>query len=175
VSRLVKRKGIDTVLKALPEVLEVVPNVQYVVIGDGPEIANCKLLIVNCKLEHHVQFLGQLSDEERTVWYKRADVFVLVPRRIKGDVEGFGTVYLEANSFGLPVIGSRTGGVPEAVKHGESGLLVEPDDPKETAQAIIKLLTNKQLASKLGRQGKERVISEFQWEKQIQKVVNAEL
>ncbi len=171
VSRLVPRKGIDTVLKALPEVIKAMPDAQYVVIGDGPKISDFRFQISDLKLENHVKFLGEISDEERTQWYQRASVFVLTPRQINGDVEGFGMVFLEANKYGVPVVGSRTGGVTEAVLDGVNGLLVEPDDVHGTAQAIIKLLTDKPYADKLGKQGKERVFKEFQWEKQVDKLL----
>ena len=182
VSRLVTRKGIDTVLAALPEVIKKVPNIQYVVIGDGPDKARLTRLAAKITPPapsydkrglggvNPVLFLGAISDEQRTEWYNKASVFVLVPRPLPGDVEGFGMVYIEANSFGLPVVGSRTGGGTEAVLDGVTGLVIAPNNPHETSQALITLLTQKSLADTLGRQGRERSKNEFIWKTQLQKL-----
>ena len=177
VSRLVARKGIDTVLAALPEVMKHVPNVVYVIIGDGPDRARLTKLAAGLTPlvggVNPVLFLGKISDEEKMKWYNKASVFVLVPRALGGDVEGFGMVYLEANAHSLPVVGSCTGGVSEAVLHKENGLVVEPDNPHETAEALIRLLTNPSLGATLGMQGRARVFKEFQWPQQLQKIITA--
>ena len=106
----------------------------------------------------HIAFLGFLSEEEKLSWYATCNVFALV-----SDIEGFGVVYLEANAFGKPVVGGNVGGVPEAVVHGETGLLVNIEDSAEIADAIVRLLEDPLEARRLGENGRVRVKEEFQW------------
>ena len=93
-------------------------------------------------------------------------------RQIKEDFEGFGIVYLEANLCSKPVIAGDSGGVRDAVKNGINGLLVNSENIEEITEAVIKLAKDKNLREKLGRQGKERVIKEFNWEKQTKKIIS---
>jgi len=170
VGRLVERKGHDKVIEALPKVLEKMPNIIYLIVGDGPNINNLKSKILNLKLENAVILAGKVSNQDLQDYYALADVFIMPSRDIDGDVEGFGTVFLEAGRFGKAVIGGRSGGVPEAVIDGETGLLVDPVNTDEIAEAIIKLLTNDELRNKLGQQGKERVEKDFVWTKEAGKI-----
>ncbi|MBI4262150.1 glycosyltransferase family 4 protein [Candidatus Uhrbacteria bacterium] len=165
VARLVRRKGIDLVIEAVAKIKEQFPDLAYVIVGDGPERealkTQCQMSNVKCL------FVGSISDAERATWYDCCDVFIMTPRQIGGDVEGFGLVYLEANLFGKPVIGSRSGGVPEAVVDGETGILVPENDPAAIADAIVKLMADSVLANKMGEQGRARVKKEFQWGQQV--------
>jgi phosphatidylinositol alpha-1,6-mannosyltransferase len=170
VGRLVERKGQNKVIEAMPKILERVPQAIYVIVGDGPEKENLKSKIENLKLENEVLLLGEISEEKRNAFYQLCDVFVMIPRQIGADVEGFGTVYLEANSFGKPVIAGRSGGVPEAVADGKTGILVDPENINEISEAVIKILTDENLAKKMGEQGKEGVEKEFKWEEQVEKL-----
>lgn len=156
VGRLVERKGHDKVVEALPKILEYVPNVVYIVVGDGPEKEKLQVLSSKLQVQDKVMFAGEVSKEKLRAFYELCDIFIMVPRQIGSDVEGFGTVYLEANQYGKPAIAGRSGGVAEAVEDGVTGLLVDPTDVDQTAEAVIKLLTDKNLANRLGQQGKER-------------------
>lgn len=160
VGRLVQRKGIDRVIEALPEILRVYPGLVYVVLGLGPDIERLQALTSKHGVADHVRFVG---DRETAPFYHACDVFVMISRHIveKGDVEGFGIVYLEANACGKPVVGGRSGGVPDAVVHGETGLLVDPDDVHAISEAIKTLLGDPELATRLGQQGRDRVLREF--------------
>jgi len=109
-------------------------------------------------------FLGKITDEEKWAWMDLCDIFIMPSRNIDDDFEGFGIVYLEANLSGKPVIAGDTGGVRDAVQNGVSGLLVDPENVDEIANAIIKLSKDKELIKKLGEQGRERAIREFNWE-----------
>ncbi len=149
VGRLVKRKGHDKVIEALPKILEHVPDAMYVVVGSGPQILNIKYQISKLGLEKSVVLTGEISNDELACFYELCDVFVMVPRQIDGDVEGFGTVFLEANQYSKPVVAGRSGGVAEAVVDGITGLLVNPTDTVQISQAVIKLLTDKQLAKRI--------------------------
>jgi phosphatidylinositol alpha-1,6-mannosyltransferase len=170
VGRLVRRKGHNKVIEAMPKILEKLPEAIYIVVGGGPEISNLKSQISNLDLTNKVIFTGEIFDEELAAFYKMCDVFIMIPRQIGGDVEGFGTVYLEANQFGKPVVASKSGGAAEAVLDGVTGLIVDSADANQIADAIIKLLTEKELADKLGAEGEERVKKEFQWEIQTEKI-----
>lgn len=169
VGRLVARKGHDKIIEALPKILEKIPNALYVILGDGPERNNLESGIKNYELENNVLLLGEVSEAKKTAFYQLCDVFVMVPRQIGPDVEGFGTVYLEANQFGKPVVAGRSGGVSEAVSDGVTGVLVEPENKDQIAEAIIKILSDENLAKKLGEQGKERGEKEFNWNMQAEK------
>ncbi len=164
VGRLVPRKGIDTVLRALSSVVEARPDVAYVVAGTGPDRARLEHLTAELGLREHVYFRGRVSHDALPDYYSAANVFVMPAREDPPDVEGFGLVFLEANACGTPVIGARVGGVPDAIQHEDTGLLVPPDDPAATAQALTRLLTTPDLAQRLGEQGLERVRTTANWD-----------
>lgn len=172
IGRLVARKGHDKVIEALPKILARVPNAIYVVVGDGPEREKLRGLSSKLQVENNILFTGEISEEKKTAFYQLCDVFVMTPRQIGPDVEGFGTVYLEANQYGKPVVAGRSGGVAEAVIDGVTGLVVNPEDTNQIAEAVIRLLVDKDLADKLGAAGKERVEVEFKWEIQARKMKN---
>lgn len=169
VGRLVARKGQDKVIEAMPKILERAPSAIYVVAGDGPEKENLKSKIENRKLENEVLLIGEVTEEKKNAFYQLGDLFIMVPRQIGADVEGFGTVYLEANSFGKPVVAGRSGGVAEAVVDGATGVVVDPENINQISEAVIKILSDENLAEKLGERGRERVEKEFRWEAQAKK------
>ncbi len=147
VGRLVKRKSFDKVVKLMPRLLKRVPNLKYVIIGSGQELDNWKLEIGNLKLENVVTILADVGDEELTKWYERSNVFVMPCEQLGGDVEGFGMVFLEAASYGLPVVAGRSGGAPETVHHGYGGFIVEPASTEELYQSLVRLLTDDAFAN----------------------------
>ena len=175
--RLIKLKGYDLVLNALPEVIKKVSNLIYLIVGEGEAEKELKNLTKKLNLEKYVIFVGAVkgSEETRAPYYALADVFVGPSREIQykdyKHTESFGIVYLEAAAAGKPVIATKIGGIPEAVLDGRTGILIPPDDPQALTQALIKILTDKELAEKLGRQGRERVEREFNWEKQVGEIV----
>ena len=175
VSRLVERKGHDVVLKALPIIVEQIPQVIYVIVGFGPQEAHLRSLVAELGIADRVIFVGYVSEEDLPTYYNACDVFVMPSRQIDGreGIEGFGIVYLEANACGKPVIGGNSGGVAEAVQDGVTGLLVDPLDHYAVANAVIKLLCDPDLARRLGAQGRERAEREFAWSKQAIRLRNA--
>lgn len=161
--RLVKRKGVDKViasLSGLPD--EILNRLRYFVAGSGPEEAYLKAA-VPAKLRDKVIFLGELNEEEKWAWLDLCDIFIMPARDIKGDYEGFGIVYLEANLCAKPVIAGSAGGVRDAVRDGCNGLIVDPEDEASIRGAILKLAADPALRDKLGRQGKDRALNEFNW------------
>jgi phosphatidylinositol alpha-1,6-mannosyltransferase len=157
-------KGHDVVMRALASVRERVPEVQWVVIGDGPLRPRLEALARDCGVDGVVRFLGAVSDEERDEWLRRMDVFVMPSRlpRAGRAGEGFGIVYLEAGARAKPVVAGNVAGAPDAVRDGETGLLVDPTDPAAVADALSRLLLDRELAAKLGRAGAEHA-REFAW------------
>ncbi len=166
-TRLVKRKGVDTVLKALRTLYDKDPDSDliYLLAGTGPEEESLKSLANELGLTEKVIFLGHIDEAEKRDYYNLADIFILPSRHERyNDYEGFGIVFLEAAACGLPVIGSDSGGIPEAVASEKTGLLVEAKDPEEIALAIEKLLKERTLAETLGKNGRTRVKEHFTWE-----------
>lgn len=155
VGRLVERKGVDRAIEAMAQVRKQVPDAVLNIVGDGPDRLRLERIAASLDLERHVRFVGRVSDEEKAEWYRAAEVFVMPNRQLPdGDVEGFGIVFLEANAYGLPVVGGRSGGAVEAIVERETGLLVDPNDVDGIARAIAQLLTNRRLAQRMGEAGR---------------------
>ncbi len=165
--RLVKRKGFDLCLNALAQIANFKPdifeNLVYILAGQGEDKGRLQLLVKTYNLEDKVIFLEDISHQEKYAFYSLCDIFVMTPREIKGDYEGFGIVYLEANLFAKPVIASSSGGILDAVVDNFSGLVITPNDALALSRALIKLLTNKNLAQTLGRNGQNRAQNYFNW------------
>jgi len=172
VGRLVKRKGFDMVIEAMPIALKQMPNLVYIILGDGEERKNYELQIRNYKLQNEVLIINNVSDQEKNLWYNLCDIFIMPSRNINGDFEGFGIVYLEANLAGKPVIAGKSGGISDAVIDGLNGLLVDALNSDQIISAVIKLAENQSLRKKLGENGRTRTINDFNWPKQINKIYN---
>ena len=169
--RLMKRKGHDQVLRALPELIPEFPDVQYVIAGVGPHEKALRQLTAELGLEERVHFLGLVAEACLPELLRSAQVFVH-PNRVlaDGDVEGFGIVFLEAAASGVPVIGGDSGGVPDAVEHGVCGFLVK--DQAELVQRLRQLLGDDELCRRMGAAG--RVWAEgFRWDSAAQAVWEA--
>lgn len=164
VGRLVHRKGVDTVLRALPAIAENCPDVAYVVVGTGPDQGRLERLAKRLGVANRVRFVGTVDHDRLPLYYSAADLFVMPAREDPPDVEGFGLVFLEANACGTPVIGARTGGIPDAIVDGETGLLVPANAPEALAEAATRILTTLGLADTLGRQGRHRAVNEASWD-----------
>lgn len=169
--RLVARKGFDEVISALAAFPQA-ERPLLVIAGDGPERSRLEQQAAAIGVAEDAVFCGGVTDEELKGLFAASDAFVMVPRSLGADVEGFGIVYLEAGLFAKPVIGSRSGGVPEAVRHEETGLLVDPGDVAALAAAIRRLRDDPALARRLGEQGRRRVLEEFGWLRQAQPLLD---
>jgi phosphatidylinositol alpha-1,6-mannosyltransferase len=158
VGRLEDRfKGHDMVIRALPLVRERVPDVEWVVVGDGRLRGELDDLAGQAGVREHVRFAGSVSDAERDALLDCAHVFVMPARLPDGGAggEGFGIVYLEAGAHGLPVVAGAVGGVRDAVDES-CGVLVEPTDERAIARAVADLLLDSSRARRLGDAGHER-------------------
>lgn len=166
VCRLVERKGVDRAIEAIAGLRREVPEVLLVVAGDGPELGSLRGLVEALGVEEHVKFLGRVSEQEKAEWYRRAEVFLMPNRELEdGDVEGFGIVFLEASSYGIPVVGGRSGGVGDAVEDGHTGYLVDSEDVHEIVERLRRLLVDDELRGRMGRCGRAWVERERTWEK----------
>ena len=167
VSRFYPRKGFKTILKALRLILDEYPDIpiKYLIIGGGEEQKTIEFLISYLNLEKHTTLLGELDDYVKNQYYKLSDLFILVPEISKNSIEGFGIVYIEANYFKLPVIGSRSGGVKIAIEDEKTGFLIDSGDYESLKEKIMLLYNNKQLREQLGENGYNRVLKYFDWKK----------
>lgn len=175
VGRIIERKGHDMVLCALPSILKLVPEAHYIIVGKGPHENELQKLVDQLQLRAHVTFAGYAAPDELGAYFSMCDVFTMISREIPetGDMEGFGIVYLQAGSFAKPVVAGKSGGVPDAVLHELTGLLVNPIDPDEVAQAIVLLLQDMALAKRLGEAGKRRIQAEFRSTEAAKKIMTA--
>jgi phosphatidylinositol alpha-1,6-mannosyltransferase len=156
-SLLSERKGHDVIARALPLVRAKVPEARWVVIGDGPLRPRVEAAIAAAGVSEAVSLLGRVDDAERDGWLDRAAVFCMPSRVPPGGLggEGFGIVYLEAGAHGLPVVAGNVAGALDAVVDGETGILVDPTDHEAVAAALVRILADPDLASRLGTGGRE--------------------
>jgi glycosyltransferase involved in cell wall biosynthesis len=167
------RKGHHIGLQAFVHVKKMAPTARYWIVGslnDKKYHEELLAFIARHQLKD-VNFWGKISEEQLRQCYGEASVFLMPSQQVDFHFEGFGLVYLEAGAFGLPVIGTRTGGIPDAIRDGETGFLVEPDDVEGLANALQRLLTDPHLARQMGlanRQWAETLTWERYAEEQFQ-------
>ena len=162
VGSLITRKGYDVLVRATGLARERGHRLDVVIVGDGPEAPRLETLARESDVKDRVFLAGEMPHAEALRFYPRAKFFVHTARE-----EAFGLVLLEAMFFGKAVIATRVGGIPEFVRHGETGLLVDPDDPAALAQAMIRLDTDEALCASLATRGREMVIKEHSWDRVV--------
>jgi len=159
-ANLIAKKGIDTLVKAIARLTEY-SGLRLVVVGEGPDRERLRRVSRDCGVTDRVLFVGRKSQAELATYYNAADVYVLASQE-----ESMGRTYFEAGACGIPVVGARVGGVPDVVRHGENGFLVnDPEDVDAVADCIRRLLTNPQLRNRMGAAGLKRAREEFSWER----------
>ena len=166
VGRLVHRKGQDVLIESMPEIIKSIDDVHLLLIGEGPYKKELEKRIKNLGLANRVTFVGRVQYADLPRYICVGDVFAMPSRsRLAGlEVEGLGIVYLEASACGLPVIGGVSGGAPDAVLQGETGFSVDGRSAHEVAEAIVRVLTDKELAQRLGARGRQWIIEQWQWQ-----------
>ncbi|WP_329319078.1 glycosyltransferase family 4 protein [Streptomyces sp. NBC_01262] len=166
VSRLVPRKGQDTLILALPRILREVPDAVLLIVGGGPYADELKQLAVRTGVDASVRFTGPVPWAELPAHYGAGDVFAMPCRtRRRGlDVEGLGIVYLEASATGLPVVAGDSGGAPDAVLEGETGWVVRGGSPEQAADRIVALLGDPGLRRRMGERGRQWVEEAWRWD-----------
>ncbi|MFD0314436.1 glycosyltransferase family 4 protein [Streptomyces flavalbus] len=166
VSRLVPRKGQDTLILALPRILAAQPDTVLLVVGGGPYEGQLRRLAAETGVADSVRFTGAVPWAELPAHFGAGDVFAMPCRTRRGglDVEGLGIVYLEASATGLPVIAGDSGGAPDAVLDGETGWVVRGGSAEETADRITALLGDEALRRRMGERGRRWVEERWRWE-----------
>ena len=166
VGRLVHRKGQDQLISALPEIKSKIANVHLVLVGIGPYQEYLEKLATQLGVREDITFIGRINYADLPKYICLGDIFAMPSRsRFFGlEVEGLGIVYLEASSCGLPVVGGKSGGAPDAVLPGETGLVVDGTDTSDIAAACVELLSNPELCALMGAQGRQWIIDKWRWE-----------
>jgi len=168
VARLDLHKGHDRILEALAILKDQGLTPRYLIAGAGEEEFRLRRMSQKLGLTEQVIFAGFIAENQLPKVYAGADIFIMASREIPGRldlIEGFGISFLEASASGLPLIAGRSGGVPDAVRDGETGILVNPDDPREIAEALKRLLDDHDLASRLGNEGRRWTLTQMSWER----------
>jgi phosphatidylinositol alpha-1,6-mannosyltransferase len=173
VARLVPRKGVDSVIACLPALCAQVPEITYAVVGQGPDEPRLRALASELGVAERVRFLGRIADHELAAAYASCDAFVLAARDEPDSVEGFGLVLLEAGACARPCVATRAGGMAEAVRDGETGLIVPANDAQALTAAITRLLTDPALARRLGEAGRRHASAEGSWARTAERVLAA--
>jgi glycosyltransferase involved in cell wall biosynthesis len=153
-------KGIELVIKALPELTKIAPDIFYVIVGEGDLQPRLEELARENSVSDRVVFSGAGGLEQLKGYYSRADIYVMPSRQ-----EGFGIVFLEAMIFGKPVIAGAYGGSPEIVQDGMTGFTVMPGDLEALTARLIRLLQDEALRTKMGVAGRQRVSQDFSFER----------
>ncbi len=167
VSRIEKFKGHDFIAKTIASLpTGAKENIRWRIAGTGPDIDYVKELVSSLNLDGQVEFCGFVADGLLPSFYNEADLFILCSRENNNSVyvEGFGLVFLEAQSCGLPVIGTNTGGIPDAIEHLNGGWLIEQDDLISLSSLLLELHKDKSVVLHMGDLARERVVNRATWE-----------
>jgi len=166
VGRLVHRKGQDVLIEAMPAIIKEVPEAHILMIGEGPYRSYLENRVKVLGLQERVTFIGRVQYADLPKFICAGNLFVMPSRsRLAGlEVEGLGIVYLEASACGLPVIAGNSGGAPDAVLQGETGLVVDGTSKAEVAAAVIELLQDADRSKAMGIRGRQWIIQEWRWE-----------
>ena len=170
--RLQKRKGHDTVIKAIAELRDHFNQIDYHIVGRGEEETALKQLASDLGVSENIHFLGEITDQELIKQYRACDIFVLANREIDGDVEGFGIVLLEAQACGKPVIAGNSGGTADTLIDGETGFLIDATDESELISTIVKRMSSDEARKRIGQRGQEYVSKNFCWRMLSKRVSN---
>jgi phosphatidylinositol alpha-1,6-mannosyltransferase len=165
VGRLVHRKGQDTLVEALPFILEKNPDAHLLFVGVGPHLEYIHKRAIQLDVLSHISFVGRVQYAELPRFISVGEIFAMPSRsRLAGlEVEGLGIVYLEASACELPVVGGLSGGAPDAVLEGETGYSVDGLNATAVAGAINRLLADPELARAMGKRGRQWIIEEWEW------------
>jgi len=165
-SRLVPRKGQDMLIRALPPIRSRIDGAALVIVGGGPYLPTLRRLASSLDVADQVTFTEGVAPAELPAHHAMADVFAM-PCRTRGaglDVEGLGIVYLEASASGVPVVAGRSGGAPEAVQQGRTGLVVDGRSADQIADAVSRILEDPELAARMGAAGRQWILERWRWQ-----------
>lgn len=167
VGRLVHRKGQDRLIESFPVIRSHFNDAHLLLVGTGPHHDHLKRLVAKLKIHDAVTFVGRIQLADLPLYLSLAEIFAMPSRdRLAGlEVEGLGIVYLEASSCSLPVIVGRSGGAPDALIDGETGILVDGNDVDAIARSCIALLHDPSRAREMGAKGRDWVNSQWTWDR----------
>jgi phosphatidylinositol alpha-1,6-mannosyltransferase len=160
VSRLVAKNGLDRLVEAMPVLLRTVPEAALVLVGDGSKRQELSHLARRLGVEKDVHFVGEVAHEQTARYLRFADVFCRPSRS-----EGLGSAFLEAMATGVPVVATPVGGIPDFLRHGQNGLLVERPTPERLAATLEELMVDPDLARRVSRAGLELVRDRYRWDR----------
>lgn len=160
VGTLYPLKGPQILLEAIPKIIKHINDITFLFVGGG-DVDSYKNMSYQNGIDRYVKFTGYISEELKPLYYTSSDIFCLPS---VGSHEIFGIVNLEAMACGIPIVASRIGGVPDLVKNGENGLLIQPQNSNELAEAITYLLMNETIRNKMGINAREKV-GAYSWNK----------
>jgi phosphatidylinositol alpha-1,6-mannosyltransferase len=172
VSRLVPRKGQDTLIRAFPEVRRQVPDAALLIASGGPYRDRLKAMARDSGVGEHIVFTGSTPYADLPQYFAAGDVYAM-PCRTRGrflDVEGLGIVYLEASASGKPVIAGDSGGAPDAVRDGETGYVIGGRDVGTLTKRLVELLTDQETAARMGSAGRAWTEAEWRWDLQASRM-----
>jgi phosphatidylinositol alpha-1,6-mannosyltransferase len=161
VGRLQQRKGHDVMIRALGTIRAAVPEVLYAIVGDGEERFRLERLVAREGLGRHVQFLGELPDEDLLRCYQQCDLFVLPNRQVGLDIEGYGIVLLEAQACGKAVVTGASGGTRETLRDPDTGRVVACELPEELAATVVDLLAEPGRRGRMGAAARRLAVECF--------------
>ena len=166
VGRLVHRKGQDNLIQAMPAVLKKIPNAHLLLVGEGPYKKHLEKLVMKSSLEQNVTFAGRIMYDRLPSYLSAADLFAMPSRsRFFGlEVEGLGIVYLEASACGIPVVAGNSGGAPDAVLEGVTGLCVDGTNIEQITAAIVEICSDAERASHMGAAGRNWIVNQWRWD-----------
>jgi glycosyltransferase involved in cell wall biosynthesis len=162
VGRIVPIKNLSFLINSFKKALQKNNNIILKIVGDGDDLQNIKKLASEIK---NIKFLGRKSGDELVKIYQESDVFCITSK-----YDNFPNVVFEAMACGLPVIGTKVGGIPMQVDDGITGILVELNNEKELINAILKLANDKSLREKMGKLARKKIEKEFSWDKSAEKL-----
>ncbi len=166
VGRLVHRKGQDSLIQAMPAVLKKIPNAHLLLVGEGPYKKHLEKLVMRLSLKQNVTFAGRIMYDRLPSYLSAADLFAMPSRsRFFGlEVEGLGIVYLEASACGIPVVAGNSGGAPDAVLEGVTGLCVDGTNIEQITGAIVEICRDAERASHMGAAGRNWIVDQWRWD-----------
>ncbi len=167
IKHLKPQYGPDYLIEAFTRVCKKYSNINLLILGEGPLEKELKNLVKKLKIDDKVEFLGFVPNDLVPKYLSKMDIFVMPSL-----MESFGVAALEASAMEVPVVASRVGGVPEVLKDGKTGLLVEPKNVNELTAAIIKLIKDPGLRKKMGIEGRKFVKENYNWQKNTQQMEN---
>jgi phosphatidylinositol alpha-1,6-mannosyltransferase len=163
VGRLQRRKGQDMMIRVLPELAKMYPDIHYCIVGDGDERTGLEKLTTQLKVADYVEFLGEIDDQKMVACYRNCDLFALPNRRVGNDDEGFGMVLLEAQASGKAVLAGNSGGTSETLIDGETGVICDCTTPDSIAAKLHELFSEPELLTSMGKKGRAHKQEHFSW------------